>query len=218
MTPLHLGPSLFVRTGLTVWHVVIEVSHPCCWNKQATPKCWSQLNVMDFSSDILEVYHCCGFQWFPGVIQGFFMSCRSNRSCFFLFFMVMWPFKTHIGHGGGTFLFAHYIQRYIQEQDGSLNLGVIFTQPIWEHMLYLERPGHVSIFRRPRTEILTLILVPKPKNNPSPEHSTSQRSPPQLQNCLIFLHSPVFFHKSPLFQLLGLYFVQARSDVKFPSF
>lgn len=118
MTPLHLGPSLFVRTGLTVWHVVIEVSHPCCWNKQATPKCWSQLNVMDFSSDILEVYHCCGFQWFPGVIQGFFMSCRSNRSCFFLFFMVMWPFKTHIGHGGGTFLFAHYIQHYIQEQDG----------------------------------------------------------------------------------------------------
>ena len=45
----------------------------------------------------------------------------------------------------------------------------------------------MSVFRRPRTEILTPILVPKPKNNPSPEHSTSQRSPPQLQNCLIFL-------------------------------
>ena len=30
MTPLHLGPSLFVRTGLTVRHAVIEVSHPCC--------------------------------------------------------------------------------------------------------------------------------------------------------------------------------------------
>lgn len=215
--PLHLGPSLFVRTGLTVRHVVTEVSHPCCWNKQATPNCWSQWNVMDFSSDALEVYHCCGFQWLPEVIQGFFMSCRSNRSCFFLFFMVTWPFKTHFGHGGETSL-LHIISSIIfKNRMASLNLGVIFTQPIREHMLYLERPGHVSVFRRPRTEILTLISVPKPKNNPSLEYSTSQRSP-QLQNWLPFLHSPVFFHQPPLFRLLGLYFVQARSDVKFLSF
>lgn len=138
-----------------------------------------------------------------------------------VFFFSSWscgPLKPTLDMGVGLF-FLHIISSVIfRNRMASLNLGVIFTQPIWEHMLYLERPGHVSIFRRPRTEILTLILVPKPKNNPSPEHSTSQRSPPQLQNCLIFLHSPVFFHKSPLFQLLGLYFVQARSDVKFPSF
>lgn len=136
MTPLHLGASLFVRTGLTMRHVVIEVSHPCCWNKQATPKCWSQLNVMDFSSDILEVYHCCGFRWFPEVIQGFFLFCRSNRRCFFLFFMVMWPFKTYIGHEGETSLFAYYIQHYIQEQDslpesgGDLHTTYMRTQAV----------------------------------------------------------------------------------------
>ena len=42
---------------------------------------------------------------------------------FFLLFMVMWPFKIHIGHGGETSLFAYYIQRYIQEQDGLPEFG-----------------------------------------------------------------------------------------------
>lgn len=46
--------------------------------------------------------------------------------------------------------------------------------------------------QRPGSETLILILVPKPKNNPSPEHSVSQ-SLHQLRSRLISSPSPALF-------------------------
>lgn len=69
-----------------------------------------------FSSDILEVYHCCGFRWFQRLfkVSSYFVEAAD---VVFLSSLVMWPFKTYIGWGGAS-LFAYYIQHYIQEQDG----------------------------------------------------------------------------------------------------
>lgn len=63
--------------------------------------------------------------------------------------------------------------------------------------------------QRPGSETLILILVPKPKNNPSPEHSVSQ-SLHQLRSRLISSQSAVLF--ACLRHLSSLAYTSRRQD------
>lgn len=70
---------------------------------------------------------------------------------------------------------------------------------------------------RPGSEILILIIVPRPKNNPIPEHSVSLRSG-QLGSHPNFPSISSASHMPPLFQLTDLCFMELRGDAEILSF
>jgi len=167
---------------------------------------------MDFSLDMLEVYHRVASNGFQGLFK--VSSCLEEATkVIFFFLMAAWPFETHIPACDQTCLLYVIFSIVLGDGAALLNLVIVFTQPVPGHVLCPERPSHASVLRRPRSEIVILILVPKPKNNPSPEPSTSTRSP-QLPDS--YLHSLASaFHVLPSLELVGLYFMEARSDARF---
>lgn len=127
----------------------------------------------------------------PEDSQGFCMSCRILFSSFCCF--LSWPHDSleSILYSGIRLAFC----TSYAGMAASMSSGLYTACPRTCTMSRKMKPD--ECLQRPGSETRILILMPKPKNNPSPERRISQSSH-QLRNCLLFSHSPGLFSHSPM--------------------